>query len=103
MKIPVLKNKCRRCHYNADQRAEILSEHRASGESVADYCNRISLSRSAFYRWRRESFSGVEQGGPTANTSWRQLALPESSGKVEIHFPNAIRVTVHGFLLKSLQ
>ena len=82
-----------RCRYNAEQRAEILSGHGASGERVTDYCNRIGLSSSAFYRWRRQALKSDEVA---ADVSWSELAIPECSGKVEIHLPNEVCLIVHG-------
>ena len=82
-----------RCRYNAEQRAKILSGHGASGERVTDYCNRIGLSSSAFYRWRRQALKSDEVA---ENVSWSELAIPECSGKVEIHLPNEVCLIVHG-------
>ena len=90
------KKKCHRRQYNGRQRAEILSEHRASGESVVAYCKRIGLSISAFYRWRHASLCVDGAALSEGSVTWSELALPESEGKVEVYFPNKIRLRIEG-------
>jgi hypothetical protein len=96
----------------------VLEEHRASGQSIAEFCRERKLSQASFYSWRlklgssstdRASKNPSSSSSSSSRPLFVSVPLPDSvppAGHFEVQLPNGIRVRVppqfDGVVLASL-
>lgn len=82
----------------ASEWRSILADFRRSGLSIEAFCDRESLSKSSFRRWRER----LAEAAPTASpASFVELAAPSPSADpgswtVELELPSGIVLRVRG-------
>lgn len=83
-----------------------LQEFDRGTATVAEFCRRVGVSDAAFYQWRRKLASPAAQTNTPVSTAEKVPALSflpieitgrdEQSARIEVVFPNGIRMLVPG-------
>ena len=79
---------------------ERIEDYRASGLSVAEFCQQEEISKSTFHRWVNQLRDGIPQSILEAGQARKEIASGEAkflpiaikASPIEIEFPNSMVV-----------